>query len=48
LQYVETYRQERDYEEGAFVGELSALEAKIAQRFSEERQADVDMEKRLA
>jgi len=30
LQYVETYRQERDYEEAAFVNELSTLEAKIA------------------
>ena len=29
-QYVETYRQERDYEEGAFTSELTSLEAKIA------------------
>ena len=48
LQYVETYRQERDYEENAFTNELSGLEAKIAQRFSEERQADIDMERNLA
>jgi hypothetical protein len=30
VQYVESYRQERDYEESAFTSELSALEAKIA------------------
>ena len=48
MQYVESYRQERDYEESAFMNELSSMEAKIAQRFTEERQADVDMERRIA
>ena len=47
IEYVETYRQERDYEEGAFTSELTSLEAKIAQKFADERQADLDMEKRL-
>ena len=30
------------------MNELSSMEAKIAQRFTEERQADVDMERRIA
>ena len=47
VQYVETYRQERDYEESAFTSELTSLEARIAQKFAQERQADLDMEKRL-
>jgi hypothetical protein len=34
---VDTYRQERDYEESAFVSELSSLEARIAHKFAEER-----------
>ena len=46
--YVETYRQEREYEESAFTSELTTLEAKIAQNFSDERQADLEMEKRLS
>ena len=44
---MDTYRQERDYEESAFVSELSSLEARIAHKFSEERQADLDLEKRM-
>lgn len=45
---METYRQEREYEESAFTSELTSLEAKIAQKFQDERQAELDMEKRLA
>ena len=47
VQYVDTYRQEREYEESAFTSELSSLEAKIEQKFQDERQADIEMEKRL-
>ena len=47
VSYVETYRQEREYEESAFTSELSSLEARIAQNFADERQADLEMEKRL-
>ena len=47
LQYVDSYRQEKDYEEQAFTNELAALESKMAQKFSQERQADLEMEKRL-
>ena len=47
LQYVDCYRQDRDYEEQAFANELTALESKMAQKFSLERQADLEMEKRL-
>lgn len=48
VSYVETYRQEREYEESAFTSELSSLEARIAQNFADERQADLEMEKRLS
>ena len=37
LQYVDSYRQDRDYEEQAFANELTALESKMAQKFSLER-----------
>ena len=47
MQYVETYRQERDYEESAFTNELATLEARMSQKFSSDRQADLDMEKRV-
>ena len=34
LQYVDSYRQEKEYEEQAFVNELASLESKMAQKFS--------------
>ena len=46
-QYVETYRQEREYEDNAFSNELAALEAKIEQKAADEHHADREMENRI-
>ena len=46
-QYVDKYRQEREYEESAFTSELTSLEAKIAQKFADERKEEIEMEKRM-
>ena len=48
MEYIEQYRQEKDYEEKAFESELSTLEQKMMQRFGEERQAEVAMEKKIS
>ena len=47
LQYVESYKAEKEFQEQTFANNLSALEARIAQKFMQERQADQEMEKRL-
>ena len=37
MEYIENYRKEKDYEEQAFESELSNLEARMMQRFADER-----------
>ena len=48
LQYVDSSKSEKDFQEQAFVNTLTSLEARIAQKFVQERQANHEMEKRLS
>ena len=48
IKYIDKHRKEKEYEEQAFESELSNLEQKMMQRFAEERQAEVAMEKKIA
>ena len=47
VEYIEQYRKEKEYEEKAFESDLTSLEQKMMQRFAEERQAEVAMEKKI-
>ena len=48
VDYIEQYRKEKDYEEKAFETDLSNLEQRMMQRFAEERQAEIAMEKKIS